>query len=182
VQNLSPRKRDHILVYLTSGFESFVGMLRQFPRERFVIYGQGVESQQGNLTFKPPSTDGFLKDLAECKGVMATAGFTLITEALHLKKPYLALPMTGQFEQAINAVFLEEMKCGVNLHHVTDTGIGDFLYRLPEFEETLSRQPHYSNTPLLDKVDALLADDAKEVRFFHDHRKELSALGTAQIG
>jgi hypothetical protein len=31
-------------------------------------------------------------------------------------------------------------------------------------------------------VDALLADDAKEVRFFHDHRKELSALGTAQIG
>jgi uncharacterized protein (TIGR00661 family) len=41
---------------------------------------------------------------------MATAGFTLISEALHLKKPYLALPMIGQFEQAINAVFLEEMK------------------------------------------------------------------------
>lgn len=175
VQNLNPQKGDHILVYLTSGFESFVDMLRKFPRERFVIYGQGDEGRRGNLTFKPPSTDGFLKDLAACKGVMATAGFTLITEALHLKKPYLALPMMGQFEQAVNAVFLEEMKCGVNLHQVTDTGIGDFLYRLPEFEETLSRQPNYSNTALLKKVDALLADDAKEAGFFHDHRKELSA-------
>lgn len=87
VKNLSPQKGDHILVYLTSGFESFVDRLRQFPRERFVIYGQGDEDQRGNLTFKPPSTDGFLKDFAACKGVMATAGFTLITEALHLKKP-----------------------------------------------------------------------------------------------
>ncbi|MGD9246692.1 MAG: glycosyltransferase family protein, partial [Desulfobacteraceae bacterium] len=105
---------------------------------------------------------------------MATAGFTLITEALHLKKPYLALPMSGQFEQAINAVFLEEMKCGVNLHHITETGIGDFLYRLPEFEKALSRQPNYSNTALLKKVDALLADDAKEAKCFHDQRRELS--------
>jgi uncharacterized protein (TIGR00661 family) len=175
VRNLNPQKGDHILVYLTSGFESFVDRLRQFPRERFVIYGQGHEGQRGNLTFKPPGTDGFLKDLARCKGVMATAGFTLITEALHLKKPYLALPMTGQFEQAINAVFLEEMKCGINLHQVTDAGIGDFLYRLPEFEKALTRQPNYSNMALLKKVDALLADDATEARRFHDQRKEFSA-------
>ncbi len=83
--------------------------------------------------------------------------------------------MTGQFEQAITAVFLKAMKCGVNLHQVTDAGIGDFLYRLPEFEEVLSRQPNHSNTALMKKVDALLADEAKEARSFHDHRKKLSA-------
>jgi hypothetical protein len=65
------------------------------------------------------------------------------------------------------------MKCGINLHQVTDAGIGDFLYRLPEFEEALSRQPNFSNTALLKKVDALLADDAREASRFRDHRKEL---------
>jgi uncharacterized protein (TIGR00661 family) len=131
VRNLLPTKGDHILVYLTSGYEQFVEMLKLFPRERFVVYGQGDFGDLDNLTFKAPSTDGFLRDLAACKGVMATAGFTLITESLHLRKPYLALPMSGQFEQVINAVFLEKLGCGINLRQVTPQSIGDFLYRLP---------------------------------------------------
>jgi uncharacterized protein (TIGR00661 family) len=174
VLHLKPSKEDHVLVYLTSGFEQFVEMLKQFPREHFVIYGQGDHGRQGNLTFKAPATDGFLQDLASCKGVMATAGFTLITESLHLKKPYLALPMSGQFEQAINAVFLEKLNCGVNLHQISPAGIGDFLYRLPEFENALAGLPAFDNAPLLEKLDALLANNAEEARYFHQHRKQLS--------
>jgi hypothetical protein len=105
---------------------------------------------------------------------MATAGFTLITESLHLKKPYLALPMSGQFEQAINAVFLENLNCGVNLHQISSAGIGDFLYRLPEFENALAGLPAFDNTPLLAKMDALLANNAEEARRFHRQRKQLS--------
>jgi uncharacterized protein (TIGR00661 family) len=176
VLDLKPVKGDHVLVYLTSGFEQFVEMLKQFPRERFVVYGQGDRGDQGNLVFKAPSTDGFLRDLATCKGVMATAGFTLITEALYLKKPYLALPMAGQFEQAINALFLEKLNCGVNLHQLDPAGIGYFLYRLPEFEEALAGQPSFDNAPLLEKVDALLANNAEEARRFHQQRKQLSSL------
>jgi len=174
VLDLKPSTGDHILVYLTSGFEGFVELLKGFPRERFLIYGQGDQGEQANLTFKTPSTDGFLQDLATCKGVMATAGFTLITESLHLKKPYLALPMGGQFEQAINAAFLEKLGCGVNLHQLIPAGIGDFLYRLPEFEAALAEQTAFDNTPLLEKMDALLANNAEEARRFHRRRKELS--------
>ena len=167
VQDLQPSNDGHILVYLSFGFESFVELLPQFPRERFVVYGQGEQSARENITFKTPSTDGFLQDLAACKGVMATAGFTLITEALSLKKPYLALPMSGQFEQAINAVFLEKLGCGTNLQQISPEGIGNFLYRLPEFETALAEQPAFDNAPLLEKVDALLANEAAEARRFH---------------
>ncbi|MEJ2156161.1 MAG: glycosyltransferase family protein [Desulfobacteraceae bacterium] len=169
-----PHRGDHILVYLTSGFESFVDMLKDFPRERFIIYGQGREGRDGHMTYKAPSNEGFLNDLAGSKGVMATAGFTLITEALHLQKPYLALPMAGQFEQAINAVFLDKLGCGVNMNRVTSSGIGDFLYRLPEFQTALARLSPFDNAPLLQKVDALLADDAAEAMVFHRQRRQLS--------
>lgn len=49
----------------------------------------------------PPGLAGFLQDLASAKAVMATAGFTLISESLQLGKPYLAMPMDGQYEQQL---------------------------------------------------------------------------------
>lgn len=174
VQHLTGKKMNHILVYLTSGFESFLDLLNQFPREQFIVYGQGSEGQKGHLTFKAPSIDGFLDDLATSKGVMATAGFTLMTEALYLKKPYLALPMAGQFEQAINGIFLEKLGCGVNLQRINPDGIGHFLYRLPAFEDALAEQPPFDNQPLLDKLDTLLADNGKGANRFRKNRKQLS--------
>ncbi len=175
VLQLEPERKGHILVYLTSGFEAFVELLGDCPGEHFIVYGQGDHGTKGNLTFKPPSKAGFLKDLADSKAVMATAGFTLITESLHLKKPYLALPMTGQFEQAINAVFLEKLGCGVNMERIDRAGIDAFLGRLPELEAQTAGLHAFDNRPLLDQLDALLADDARKARWFHENRKPLSA-------
>lgn len=174
VRDLESVRKNHILVYLTSGFESFVEMLGAFSEEHFVVYGQGDNGTRGNLTFKAPSKEGFLQDLASCKAVMATAGFTLITESLHLKKPYLALPMTGQFEQAINAVFLEKLGCGVNMDRIDIKGIDAFLKRLPELETEAARLPEFDNQPLLNQLDTLLADNARKARWFHDNRGLLS--------
>lgn len=175
VLNLETARKDHILVYLTSGFEQFVDMLGRFPKERFIIYGQGDRGDRGNLTFKPPGIDCFLQDLGTCKAVTATAGFTLMTEALHLKKPYLALPMAGQFEQAVNAVFLEKIKCGINMYAPTPAGIGEFLYRLPEFETSLAAMPCFNNHMLLKKVDDLIANKGEMAVFFHRQRKQQSS-------
>ena len=55
---------------------------------------------------------GFLEDLTSCKAVMATAGFTLMTESFYLRKPYLALPMHGQFEQELNAFWMAKLNYG----------------------------------------------------------------------
>jgi uncharacterized protein (TIGR00661 family) len=112
VLQLTSTDKDHLLVYLTSGFDSLIDLLKSYSRERFIVYGYNKDITEGNLQFREFSKLGFLQDLASCKGVIATAGFTLISEALYLGKPYLAFPMEGQFEQQLNADMLQQQGYG----------------------------------------------------------------------
>jgi uncharacterized protein (TIGR00661 family) len=170
VLGLRPEKRDHILVYLTSGFDSLLGELQQFDREKFFVYGYDRSDRDGVLTFKPFSKDGFLNDLASAKAVIATAGFTLISEALFLRKPYLALPMQGQFEQQLNGHQLSQLGYGKSVDEFEQEAAGDFLYRLPDFEARLRDYLPGDNRAILNKVDELLADDCKLARQCHEQR------------
>ena len=171
VLDRSPTSGTHILVYLTQGFESFRNLLAGFDRETFLLYGADREGTDGPIRYRPFSRDGFLDDLASCKAVMATAGFTLISEALYLKKPYLALPMRGQFEQAVNGFLLERMQYGAKMHAIRAEGIGHFLYRLPEFRTRLQQYETVGNDGIKAKLDELLADDCALAREFRQHRK-----------
>jgi uncharacterized protein (TIGR00661 family) len=167
-----PEEGERILVYCTQAFESILRRLRRFPRERFVVYGFDRSGSDGNLEFKPFSSDGFLSDLARAKAVVATAGFTLITESLHLGKPYLALPMRGQFEQELNAILLAELGCGKNGRKPTNDTIGEFLYRLPEYREALGRYDAREELDIRAKLDELLAHDCALARRHHHRRGE----------
>ena len=166
-----PTNGEHILVYLSFGFDSFIDQLNQFPRETFRIYGYDRESQEGNLHFQPFSKEGFLNDLASSKAVMATAGFTLMSETLWLKKPQLALPMDGQFEQQLNGHCLEKMGLGENAATLNDETVGNFLYRIPEYQTALDKHQARDNSEILAKLDELLADDCALARDFHENRE-----------
>ncbi|MHC4427961.1 MAG: glycosyltransferase family protein [Planctomycetota bacterium] len=178
VLDAEPGDAGHVLVYCTQSFESILEMLRQFPREDCLVYGFGRDAVDGNLTFKPASRDGFLEDLASAKAVIATAGFTLMTEALHLRKPYLALPMRGQFEQELNALLLETLGYGKNGRKATAETCGDFFYRLPEMKERLEGYPRNDNGEITAKLDELLADGCALAREFHRKRRERATDGS----
>jgi len=165
-----PTHGDHILVYLTSGFESFLDQLHHFRRESFLVYGYDRSDRAGRVTFMPFSRDGFLRDLAAAKAVMATAGFTLISEALYLGKPYMAMPMRGQFEQQLNAFQLERLGYGKRVSDVGPEVIGDFLYRLPDYAEQLQGYEAADNRAIKGKLDELLENECALARWFHDHR------------
>jgi len=167
-----PVSQDHILVYLTSGFASFIEILKAFSSVRFIVYGSGREGREDNLQHKRPSQDGFLGDLATCRAVMATAGFTLISEALHMRKPYLALPMIGQFEQEINAHFLSQLGYGAKLSSIRHEAVGDFLDELPEFQRRLAGYASEGNHSILDWLAALTADECALAMEFRRRRKE----------
>ncbi len=171
VLDLQPTDGDHVLVYVTSGFESLLEILSTFSRERFVVYGYDRDEQVGSLQYRPFSKTGFLDDLAAAKAVIATAGFTLISESLHLRKPYLALPMQGQFEQQLNGHQLAQMGCGKNAPDVTAESVGDFLYRLPDYRDRLTDYAASDNREIKAKLDELLADDCALLRDFHEHRR-----------
>ena len=165
-----PTDGSHVLVYMTSGFDSCLEELRKFGRESFLVYGYDRAEKDGPLTFRPFSRDGFLDDLASAKAVIATAGFTLISEALCLRKPYLAMPMQGQFEQELNGFQLEQLGYGKSVAEVDGESIGNFLYRLPDYRERLEGYRAGDNSEIKGKLDELLGDDCAVVRRFHELR------------
>ena len=75
------------------------------------VYGMrgGPEADQvdGNLEYRPRSGDGFVEDLRTARGVVTGGGFSLLSEAVYLGKPVLSIPLRGQFEQLMNARYLE---------------------------------------------------------------------------
>jgi len=46
----------------------------------------------------------FLEKMATCKGLLSTAGFESVCEAMYLGKQVLMVPVKGQYEQACNAI------------------------------------------------------------------------------
>jgi len=158
-----PKPGDQVLVYVTSPAPALAKVLATV-RCPFVAYGFGREGQVGNVLYKKPSLDGFLQDLIKAKAIVANAGFSLVTEALHLGKPYLAVPVEGQFEQVFNAYWLEKAGYGSYWEDLNRERVESFLYNLPHYRENLAAYPRYGNQALLNKLDTLIAEFAPEGR------------------
>ena len=114
--------------------------------------------EEDNLLFKQPSLDGFLQDLVTCKAIVANAGFSLVSEALHLGKPYLAVPVKRQFEQVFNAYYVDKMNYGAYWEELNKERIESFLFNLDSFRAALANYPRTGNTALLAKLDELIAE------------------------
>ena len=163
-----PTLGEHLLVYqagpnaalqtqlAASGIESRIYGMRP---------GLTEEHREGNLRFLPFSEDGFISDLASCRAVIAGGGFTLMGEAVFLKKPMLALPLENQFEQWLNSKYLE--RCGYGSFAVNmddpDT-LPRFLARTAEFATNLASYPQTDNHEILAAVDEFLHRAATEPR------------------
>lgn len=156
VRAATPTNGDHFLIYTTSGYDTLNEVAQSFPDERFIVYGSGRDDAVANLQFKLPSRDGFLEDLLAAKGVIATAGFTLISEALFLGKPYLALPTTGQFEQQLNAWQLEQSGYGVAAHGDLRACVARFIDSIPEIAKAVAKAPRNDGSELRNKVIELI--------------------------
>jgi len=156
VLKAKPTKGDHVLVYVTSPAPALAKLLGTV-RCPFIAYGFGREGREGNILYKKPSLEGFFADLTSARGIVANAGFSLVTEALYLGKPYLAVPVKHQFEQVFNAYWLAKMVYGAYWEELNKERVESFLYNLSTYEENLSQYPRQGNGALFDKLDALIA-------------------------
>ena len=66
-----------------------------------------------NLIFHQINAAKFLQKMAQCKGMVTTAGFESICECMYLGKPVLMIPVSGQYEQACNALDAEQSGAGI---------------------------------------------------------------------
>jgi uncharacterized protein (TIGR00661 family) len=156
ILDASPVEGDHVLVYVTSPAPALANLLSSV-RCRFVAYGFGREGQEGNILYKKPSLDGFFADLVSARAVVANSGFSLVTEALQLGKPYLAVPVSHQFEQVFNAYWLEKSGYGAYWDALNKERVESFLYNVPHYREALAKYPRQGNDALLAKLDDLIA-------------------------
>ncbi len=155
VLDIQPRQGSYALVYVTSPADELAALLKRI-RYPFICYGFNREGTDGNLTFKKPGMAAFLADLAGCGAVIANSGFSLTCEALHLGKPYLAIPVRHQFEQLLNACNIARLGYGAHWDELNQERIESFLFNVERFRENLRNYPRQDNSALFAKLDELI--------------------------
>ena len=156
VLRTKPSNGDFVLVYVTSVATELTDLLKTV-RHRFVCYGFNREGKDGNLEFRKPGLDAFLRDLSGCRAIIANSGFSLISEAFYLGKPYLAWPVKRQFEQVFNAYYIGKMGYGAYWDDLNKERVESFLFNLGTYRQNLAAYPRRDNSALLGKLDALIA-------------------------
>lgn len=147
---------EHVLVYQTSDQnEALVPTLQKLPYS-FRVYGMGREGTEGNVTLCAFSETGFVDDLRTARAVVAGGGFSLMGEAVHLHVPMLSIPIRRQFEQGLNARYLEKLGYGSWSDHLDADVITAFLEKTDEYAHALSSYPSQDNTMMLTCVDELV--------------------------
>jgi uncharacterized protein (TIGR00661 family) len=152
---------DHLLVYQTAeGDQGFAKVLTDtgLPCRIYGMRRSIKEDQvEGRLTYRPFSEQTFIDDLASSRGVIAGGGFTLMGEAVYLHKPMLAVPLGGQFEQILNARYLEKVSYGKAADTLEDPAtIHDFVKNLPKYEAALAGYEQDGNKALFGALDEVL--------------------------
>ncbi len=157
IMSARPTTRKHILVYQTSDSNTKLWELLPLLSQKFVIYGQGERTLGKNCVCKPFSDAEFLHDLINCKAVITNGGFSLISEAIFLKKPVFSIPVQGQFEQEFNAFHVQRCGFGMCVEEFNEKSWWDFMTEIKWFEKHLKNAeqlPHWkkSLTTLLKKI------------------------------
>ncbi len=158
VRRLKPAVKDFVLVYQNSDFDYILEELKKLKPQRFIVYSnRPEETRDGNLTLKKHNPEHFLKDLQNCRAIIATAGSSLAFEALYLKKPYFAIPVAKQVEQTINAIQIKKLGYGDWAEIFTSKRGKNFLGKLESYRKNLKRQPKADTKQLFAKLDTIIA-------------------------
>lgn len=155
-----PKLGDYVLVYLTSDAANVAEGLKGL-NYKFKVYGLTQRGVEGNIEYKEYDQENFLIDLINCQAIIGNAGLSLICEALALKKPYLAVPAKAQFEQALNAIYLEKLGYGRMTENLTKVAAADFLSNLDYYRRALEDYKSLGNTTIFEAVDGAIAKFSK---------------------
>jgi uncharacterized protein (TIGR00661 family) len=110
-------------------------VLPEFKDKKFVISSNNVTSKiekSKNMTIMP-FIPNILEYLKICKGVIAPAGHSTISEAIIYQKPILAVPVRNHVEQLVNAALIEKEGYGSGCFLKNKMNPADVKKSLEEF-------------------------------------------------
>jgi uncharacterized protein (TIGR00661 family) len=147
-------KGKHILVYQTSTSQNdLIEQLQKIKSEQFFVFGFNKEETHSNVQLKKFSESEFVKLLADAKAVICNGGYSFISEAVYLHKPICSVPIANQFEQFVNAAYIQKYAFGRHFNQFTADNIKAFLFDLPMFENNLKSYKQDGNKKLFAALD-----------------------------
>lgn len=159
---------EHLLVYQTSTTNTQLMDALKASGIPCKVYGvrRGIKADEveANLTFRPFSEAGFIDDLRTARAVVAGGGYTLMSEAVYLHKPLLSLPVQGQFEQTLNALYLQRLGYGRHTEVLDKPTLDAFLADVPRCAEALKSYSQDGNKLMLAALD-------EQIRLATDRRR-----------
>ncbi|MEJ7659235.1 MAG: glycosyltransferase family protein [Hymenobacter sp.] len=159
IQAATPTRGGYVLVYQSATTQGdLVEILQQLPDQEFRVYGFNKDEAHGNVLLRPFSEAGFIAELAGCRAVLTNGGFSLISEAVYLRKPVGAVPIPAQFEQWLNAAEVEKRGYGRHFGAITAANVAAFLAGLPQFEAALASYSQRGNEVLFKHLAELLTE------------------------
>ncbi|MBU2523404.1 MAG: hypothetical protein KKE23_03900 [Nanoarchaeota archaeon] len=158
VLKLKPGNGNFILAYLTGKEDNEIFNELKKINEKVIIYGLNRDEKLGNIQLKKFSEKYFLNDLANCKFVIATAGLSLISEALHLKKPLLTIPIGDHFEQIANAYYLQKLGYGEFHEKLNEEKVLSFKQSIKNYKKKLEEYKREDNSKIFNKIDDLIEE------------------------
>lgn len=141
-------RKGHLLAYIrkyapTNVMEALRGC--EYPVK---IYGLGKQPDDGNLEFHDIHEENFLRDLSSSDGVICTAGNQLLGECFYLDKPVMAIPESQNYEQYINAFYVEKEGAGMmrDMHKLTVEDMKLFIANLETYRSSIDPDS-FNGTP-----------------------------------
>jgi uncharacterized protein (TIGR00661 family) len=119
VKELTVSQEDFFLTYMVN--PGYAEEVLTFARNNPEVHIKAFWDKKGaaenehplpNLSFHQVNDQKFLVAMAACKGLLCTAGFESVCEAMYLGKPVVMVPIAGQYEQACNALDGEQSGAG----------------------------------------------------------------------
>lgn len=143
---LKPRKGRHVLVYQTSDSNTqLIDLLKSNPEQEFIVYGFHKDERDENILFRSFQEQQLFNDFKDAKCVITNGGFSFITEALQLEKPVLSIPVNKQYEQILNAMFIERLGYGEHHDRISQNILDNFLNNLEVYRKNIRENYHKNN-------------------------------------
>lgn len=185
LQSLSCKKEPFFLVYLTQYrlSEEILLWHKKNQHVSLVCFWDHPEHKypivlQENLLFHPIDGKKYLEYMSKCSGLMTTAGFESVAEALYLGKPVLMVPVPNHIEQKINAVEGERTGAGLASNHMNldQLILLEKNFCINKKSEAWFIQTHYL---LACHVNAILE---KQVNLVHQSKENINDLIYPELG
>src|SRR3989344_3302179 len=140
-----PSKKQTILFYISSqkdfvqSYKSIIDILNSQDASFYIFMKDSSKLKKFSsekISFYDYGDHDFYKILRRCNGIISTAGHNLISEAMYLRIPVYAIPLSI-YEQHMNAQIIDKHGFGISNQKIDKRKLAFFIKNIPKFARNI---------------------------------------------